>query len=176
MVGAPTMSAPRSRTIGAYCPCWSVLPRGLLDVEGQLLARGVVARHEAHELVAAGLEVGHDGLACAGRELLVTANSQVVRALVADGRADVGADGLRAADPILEAATPRAAMAEARRLRAPVLLSRHVLAQTDFAVVEVEGLAFPRSYVLATPSYGEPTGEVRELVDRIRDHIRIWLR
>ena len=57
-----------------------------------------------------------------------------------------------------------------------MLLSRHVLAQSDFAVVAVEGLAFSRSYVLVTPAYGEPTGEVRELVHRIREHIRIWLR
>ena len=76
----------------------------------------------------------------------------------------------------MEAATPRAAIAEARSRRAPVLLSRHVIAQTDFTVVAVEGLAFPRSYVLVTPAYGEPTGEVRELVERIREHIRIWLR
>ena len=175
---------------------------------------------------------------------LVTANSQVVRALVADGRADVGvaasrpnhtpnpgvretelvddaivcavppghpwaerdhvgrerflrtpmvvrdpssnarwtvdavlaADGLEAAEPLVEAPTPRAALAEARRRRAPVLLSRHIIAQTDFVAVDVDGLAFPRSYVLVTPAYGEPTGEVLELVDRIREHIRIWLR
>ena len=175
---------------------------------------------------------------------LVTANSQVVRALVADGRADVGvaasrpnhtpnpgvretelvddaivcgvppdhpwaareqvsrkrflatamvvrdpssnarwtvdavlaAHDLKAADPLTEAATPRAAIAEARARRAPVLLSRHVLAQSDFTIVAVDGLAFPRSYVLVTPAYGEPTGEVRELVERIREHIRIWLR
>jgi len=88
----------------------------------------------------------------------------------------LGAYDLRAAEPLLEAATPRAALAEARRLRAPTLLSRHVLAQSDFVLVEVEGLAFPRSYVVVTPAYGEATGEVRELVERIRDHIRIWLR
>jgi len=88
----------------------------------------------------------------------------------------LGAYDLRAAEPLLEAATPRAALAEARRLRAPTLLSRHVLAQSDFVVVEVEGLAFPRSYVVVTPAYGEPTGEVRQLIERIRDHIRIWLR
>jgi hypothetical protein len=57
-----------------------------------------------------------------------------------------------------------------------VLLSRHVLAQSDFTIVAVDGLAFPRSYVLVAPAYGEPTGEVRELVERIREHIRIWLR
>jgi DNA-binding transcriptional LysR family regulator len=175
---------------------------------------------------------------------LVTANSQVVRALVADGRADIGvaasrpdhtpnpgvreteliadaivcavppghpwaergtvtrkrflstpmvvrdpssnarwtvdavlaAEGLEPAPPLVEAATPRAAIAEARSRRAPVLLSRHVIAQTDFSVVAVEGLAFPRSYVLVAPAYGELTGEVRELVERIRDHVRLWLR
>ena len=57
-----------------------------------------------------------------------------------------------------------------------MLLSRHVLAQSDFTVVAVDDLAFSRSYVLVTPAYGEPTGEVRELVHRIREHIRIWLR
>ena len=125
----------------------------------------------------------------------MTANSQVVRALVADGRADLGVaasrpdhtpnpgireteliddaivcavppahrwagrrtcaaassssprrwcvrdpssnarwtvdavlapSDLRLADPLVEAATPRAALAEARRRNAPVLLSRHV--------------------------------------------------
>ena len=141
----------------------------------------------------------------------MTANSQVVRALVADGRADVGmaasrpdhtpnpgvretelvddaivcavppghpwaqrdhigrerflrtpmvvrdpssnarwtvdavlaADGLRAAAPLVEAPTPGAALAEARRRRAPVLLSRHIIAQTDFAVVDVDGPRLP---------------------------------
>jgi DNA-binding transcriptional LysR family regulator len=175
---------------------------------------------------------------------LVTANSQVVRSLVADGRAEVGvaasrpghtpnpgvretelvadaivcavppehpwvsrgrvtckrflatpmvvrdpssnarwtvesvlaARGLTAAQPLLEAATPRAALAEALRRRAPVLLSRHIIAQSTFTAVEVEGLTFPRSFVLVTAAYGEPTGEVRELVDLIREHIRIWLR
>jgi DNA-binding transcriptional LysR family regulator len=175
---------------------------------------------------------------------LVTANSQVVRAAVSDGRADIGvaasrpdhtpypgvreavlvadavvcavppehrwaktgrvdraeflgtrmvvrdpssnarwtvdavlsASHLQAAPPLLEAATPRAAITEGRNRRAPVLLSRHIIAQTDFAVVDVDGLAFPRSYVLITPAYGEPTGEVRELIDRIREHVRIWLR
>jgi hypothetical protein len=85
-------------------------------------------------------------------------------------------DDLHAAPPLVEAATPRAAVAEARSRGAPVLLSRHVIAQTDFTAIAVEGLSFPRSYVLVIPAYGETTGEVRELVDRIREHIRIWLR
>jgi hypothetical protein len=84
----------------------------------------------------------------------------------------LAADGLHAAAPLVEAATPRAAIAEARSRRAPVLLGRHVIAQTDFVVVAVEGLTFPRSYVLVSPAYGEATGEVRALVERIREHIR----
>jgi hypothetical protein len=89
----------------------------------------------------------------------------------------LAAHDLRAADPLAEAATPRAAIAESRRRRAPVLLSRHIIAQTDdFTIVEIEGLAFRRSYVLVTPAYGEPSGDVRELVERVREHVRIWLR
>jgi DNA-binding transcriptional LysR family regulator len=175
---------------------------------------------------------------------LVSANSQVVRAMVADGRVDVGvaasrrdgtpnpgvreaalADdaivcavppghpwarrgrvsaaefvatrmvlrdpssnarwtveavlrehGLVAADPLVEAATPRAALVDARRLGAPVLLSRHVIAAGDFAVVDVEDLAFPRAYVLVTSSYRGPTAEVRDLIAHVRDYVRIWLR
>ncbi len=203
----------------------------------------LAASHSATEAFVAAMLAGLDS----ERQLpveLVTANSQVVRALVADGRADVGVaasrpnhtpnpgvreaelvddaivcavppghpwagrdhvarerflrtpmvvrdpssnarwtvdavlagDGLDSAEPLVEAPTPRAALAEARRRRAPVLLSRHIIAQTDFTAVDVEGLAFPRSYVLVTPAYGESTGEVLELVERIREHIRIWLR
>ena len=203
----------------------------------------LAASHSASEAFVAALLTDLNARQQLGVEL-VTANSQVVRALVADGRADLGvaasrpnhtpnpgvreteladdaivcgvppghpwaargtvsrrrflatpmvvrdpssnarwtvdavlaADDLHAAPPLVEAATPRAAIAEARSRRAPVLLSRHVIAQTDFTVVAVEGLAFPRSYVLVSPAYGEATGEVRELVERIREHIRIWLR
>jgi DNA-binding transcriptional LysR family regulator len=228
--------------------------RPLLDVADQVAEvmagikhSGAVVRlaasHSATEAFVAAMLAGLDPDEQLPVEL-VTANSQVVRALVADGRADVGvaasrpnhtpnpgvretelvddaivcavppghpwaqrarvgrerflrtpmvvrdpssnarwtvdavlaADGLHAADPLVEAPTPRAALAEARRRRAPVLLSRHIVAQTDFAAVDVDGLAFPRSYVLVTPAYGESTDEVLELVDRIREHIRIWLR
>lgn len=179
-----------------------------------------------------------------GRVELVVANSQVVRGLVADGRADLGvaasrpdhtpnptireseliadaivcavppghgwarrgavtrerflatpmvvrdpssnarwtvdaalrAARLHAARPLLEAPTPGAALSEARRRKAPVLLSRHIVAQTDFAVVDVEGLAFPRSYVLVSPAYGEPAGDTAALIAAIREHVRVWLR
>ncbi len=176
---------------------------------------------------------------------LVSANSQVVRALVADGRADLGVAAsrpnhtpnpavrelelapdaivcavpathkwagrerislqqflatpmvvrdpssnarwtvdavlaqreLRAAEPLLEAATPRAAITESRLRNAPVLLSRHILAQTtDHTIVAVDGLEFPRAYVLVTPAIGEPTGDAREVVERIRHAVRVWLR
>jgi DNA-binding transcriptional LysR family regulator len=88
----------------------------------------------------------------------------------------LSAAGLRAARPLVEAPTPRAALSEARRRNAPLLLSRHIVAQTDFVTVSVEGLEFPRDYVLVTAAYGEPTGEVRDLIDALREHVRIWLR
>jgi DNA-binding transcriptional LysR family regulator len=203
----------------------------------------LAASHSATEAFAAEMLAEARGSQHVAVEL-VTANSLVVRALVADGRADVGvaasrpdhtpnpgvreveladdaiacgvppghpwtrrrtiaadkflatpmvvrdpssnarwtvdavlqAEGMTAAPPLVEAATPRAAIAEARRRNAPVLLSRHILAQTDFMVVPVTHLSFPRSYVLVTPAYGELSGAVRELADQIRDHIRIWLR
>jgi DNA-binding transcriptional LysR family regulator len=225
--------------------------RGLLDAADEVAevmfgikrAGDVVrlaASHSATEAFMAAMLAGLDRLSVE----LVTANSQVVRALVSDGRADLGvaasrpdhtpypgvreaelaedavvcgvppghrwarrrrvrleeflatgmvvrdpssnarwtvdavlsARHLEAAPPLVEAATPRAAITEARTRRSPVLLSRHILVETDFTVVEIEELAFPRSYVLLSPAVGEPTGEVRELADRIRDHVRIWLR
>lgn len=88
----------------------------------------------------------------------------------------LGAKRVVAAEPLVEAATPRAALAEARRRGSPVLLSRHVLAQSDFVAVEVEGFAFPRTYVVATAAHRGPTADVRELIEHLRDYARIWLR
>jgi hypothetical protein len=85
------------------------------------------------------------------------------------------ARGLAAA-PLAELATPEARMAEAPRRRAPVLLSRHIVAASDFTAVELEELEFARSYVLVTPAYREPTGDVRALVERIDEHAAIGLR
>ena len=203
----------------------------------------LAASHSACEAFVARMLQSSDRGRRATVELLA-ANSQVVRGLVADGRADVGvaasrprhspnpgvrethladdaiacavppghpwarrrqvalqtflstpmvvrdpssnarwtvdavlsARGLTAAPALLEAPTPRAAITEARARNAPLLLSRHIVAQTDFATVAIEGLEFPRAYVLVTPAYGEPTGEVRELVDRIRHAAGLWLR
>jgi DNA-binding transcriptional LysR family regulator len=84
--------------------------------------------------------------------------------------------GLEAAAPLAVGATPAAAKREARARAAPVLLSRHVLANTDFIPVEIEGLEFPREYRLVLPAVGQPAAPVRELIARIREHVRIWLR
>ena len=204
----------------------------------------LAASHSATEAFVARM-LAEPGAQRAATVELVTANSQVVRGMVSDGRADVGvaasrpnhtpdpgvrethladdavvcavpkghrwarrrtlsleeflaapmvvrdpssnarwtvdavlADrGLSAAAPLVEAATPRAALTEARARRAPVLLSRHILAQAqDYTVLPVDGLQFLRAYVLVTAAQSEPGGEMGELVARIRDPVRIWLR
>jgi hypothetical protein len=138
------------------------------------------------------LELAADAIVCAvpathkwaGRERIslqqFLATPMVVRDPSSNARWTVDAvlaeRGLTAAEPLVEAPTPRAAITEARLRNAPVLLSRHILAQTDYTVLRIEDLAFPRSYVLVTPAYGEPTGAVRDLVDRIRHAVRVWLR
>jgi hypothetical protein len=47
---------------------------------------------------------------------------------------------------------------------------------SDFAVIDVERLAFPRSYVLVTSAHRGTTAEVRARAHRIREHVRVWLR
>ena len=84
--------------------------------------------------------------------------------------------GLEAAPPIIQGATPAAVKRESRARSAPLLLSRHVLANTDFVPVAIDGLEFPREYRLILRAVGQPTTDVRELIARIRDHVRIWLR
>ena len=202
----------------------------------------LASSHSAAEAFVAAMLARRDPRASAVE--LVNANSQVVRALVADARADLGVAAsrpghtpnpgiretvliddavvcavppghpwaargridrrrflatsmvvrdpssnarwtvdtvlsdakLKAAAPLIEAPTPRAALSEAREHNAPVLLSRHIIAQTDFTVLEVEQLAFPRDFVVITPAYGEPTGEVHALIEAICEYVRIWLR
>jgi DNA-binding transcriptional LysR family regulator len=170
---------------------------------------------------------------------LVTANSLVVRDLVADGRADVGvaasrphhtpypgvrelpladdqvvcavplthpwarrrsitqteflrtpmvmrdpasnsrwtvdavlrAHNLIDAPPLVEAGTPQVAKREARARKAPLVLSRHVLRGRDFVELEVEGLSFPRAFVLLLPAYGEPPRQVTALIERVREYV-----
>jgi DNA-binding transcriptional LysR family regulator len=88
----------------------------------------------------------------------------------------LGATGHHAAAPLAEAPTPRAALSAARARNAPVLLSRHIIAQTDFVPVTVDGFSFPREYVVVTPAFGEPSVEVRALITALEDHVRVWLR
>jgi DNA-binding transcriptional LysR family regulator len=83
---------------------------------------------------------------------------------------------LTAVPPLVEAGTPQAAMREARARGAPLLLSRQVLAGHDFHEVEIEGLSFPREFVLVLPAYGEPTGNILVLMEELRHQATIWCR
>jgi DNA-binding transcriptional LysR family regulator len=78
--------------------------------------------------------------------------------------------GLTAAPPLAEAGTPEAAKREARARKAPVVLSRHVLGGPDFVQLEIDGLSFPRAYVLVLPAYWEPTQPVTQLIERLEEH------
>jgi len=75
---------------------------------------------------------------------------------------------LTAAPPLAEAATPAAAQREAIARNAPVLLSRRVLTDGHWATPPIDGLEFPRTYVLVLPAVGEPADAVRALADRLR--------
>jgi DNA-binding transcriptional LysR family regulator len=83
---------------------------------------------------------------------------------------DVGlrARGLTTAPPLVEAGTPQAALREAHARRAPVLLSRYVIRSPDFVKLEIDGLSFPRSYVLVLPAYGEPPQPVSQLIEKLQ--------
>lgn len=77
---------------------------------------------------------------------------------------------------LIEAATPQAAIREARARCAPVLLSCQVLVGQGFHQVEVEGLEFPRQFVLLLPAVGEPEESVCELMEDLRHQATIWCR
>lgn len=83
---------------------------------------------------------------------------------------------LEPAAPLMQAGTPSAARREALARRAPVLLSRSVLAGHGFHEVPVDGLSFRRQYVFVMPAIGEPAGEVRALMDELRHQAVVWLR
>jgi DNA-binding transcriptional LysR family regulator len=193
------------------------------------------ASHSAFEAFVADALEPSDGIAVE----LVTANSQVVRSLVADGRADLGVaasrpgatpnpslrevaladdaivcavppghpwsrlprisarefartpmvvrdpasnarwtvdtelrrQGLEAAPPLVQAATPAAAKHEAHARNAPVLLSRRVLREPEWSFVPIDGLEFPRRYALVLPAVGEPTDDARLVIERLRASI-----
>jgi DNA-binding transcriptional LysR family regulator len=210
---------------------------GLEDMLAGLPQRTVPVRlaasHSACEAFVADVLAGKDRFAIE----LVAANSQVVRGLVADGRADIGvaasrpgatpnpairelplADdtivcavptghawsrlprisineflktpmvvrdpasnarwtvdtelrrrGLQAAAPLCEAATPAAAKREAVERSAPLLLSDRVLREPTWSRVKIDGLEFPRRYVLVLPGVGDPTGDAQALIERLKE-------
>jgi DNA-binding transcriptional LysR family regulator len=137
------------------------------------------------------VELGEDAVVCAvppghpwagGRRLPLKrflSTRMVVRDAQSNSRWTVEAvlreRGLEPAVPLFQAPTPQAAIRAAGTLRAPVLVSRGALAGTGFVAVEVEELAFPRTFELVLPAYGEPTGEVAELVGLIREQARARL-
>lgn len=82
--------------------------------------------------------------------------------------------GLEMAPPLVEAASPQAARREAHAHRAPILVSRLVLAGHDFHELEVEGLRFPRQFVLVLPAYGEPAGDVARLAELLQTAAAHW--
>ena len=84
--------------------------------------------------------------------------------------------GLELPPRVVEAGTPAAARQESQARTAPVLVSRSVLAGHAFHELPVAGIAFRREYVLVLPAYGEPSDEVKELIDQVRCEARIWLR
>ncbi|HET9103715.1 MAG TPA: LysR family transcriptional regulator [Solirubrobacteraceae bacterium] len=82
--------------------------------------------------------------------------------------------GLQAAAPLVEAASPQAARREAHAHRAPILVSRLVLTGHDFHELPIEGLRFPRQFVLVLPAYGEPAGDVARLAELLREAASDW--
>jgi DNA-binding transcriptional LysR family regulator len=73
--------------------------------------------------------------------------------------------GLELAEPLAQAGTPQAAMREARAQRAPALLGRGVLRGHGFHELRIDGLAFPREFVMVLPAIGEPAESVAALMD-----------
>jgi DNA-binding transcriptional LysR family regulator len=104
------------------------------------------------------------------REFLAT--PMVVRDPGADSRATVEEvlreRGLHAAAPLAEAGTTVAARTEARRRRAPLLVSCHALTGHGLARVEVTGLRFARTFAVVLPARGEPSPAVRAFVARLQ--------
>jgi DNA-binding transcriptional LysR family regulator len=84
--------------------------------------------------------------------------------------------GLALPPALVEAGTPQAAIREARTRNAPVLLSRQVLFGHDFHELQIDGLEFPRQFVLLLPAVGEPDEHVSALMDELRHQAEIWCR
>lgn len=82
--------------------------------------------------------------------------------------------GLEMAPPLVEAASPHAARSEAHAHRAPILVSRLVLAGHNFHELPIEGVRFPREFVLVLPAYGEPAGDVARMAELLRQAGADW--
>jgi DNA-binding transcriptional LysR family regulator len=80
------------------------------------------------------------------------------------------------AQPLVEAGTPAAARQEALGRNAPIVVSRSVLATHGFHELPIDGIAFPREYVLVLPAYGEPPAQVKALIDHLRHEAGVWVR
>jgi DNA-binding transcriptional LysR family regulator len=83
---------------------------------------------------------------------------------------------LELAAPLVEVGTPAAARQEAVARNSPILVSRSVLAGHEFHEIPIDGLSFPREYVLVLPAYGEPSDEVQNLIEHLRHEAHVWIR
>lgn len=82
--------------------------------------------------------------------------------------------GLEMAPPLVEAASPQAARRESHAHRAPILVSRLVLVGHDFHELLVDGLRFPREFVVVLPAYGEPAGDVARMAELLQKAAANW--
>jgi DNA-binding transcriptional LysR family regulator len=79
--------------------------------------------------------------------------------------------GLEPAAPLCQAATPAAAKREAVERGAPVLLSTRVLREDLWSRVPIDGLEFPRRFVLVLPGVGDPTKDAQTLMARLQEAV-----
>lgn len=82
--------------------------------------------------------------------------------------------GLQLVAPLAEAASPQAARRESHARRAPILVSRHVLTGHAFHELKIDGLSFPRQFVLVLPGVGEPAGNVTSLAELLTQATASW--
>jgi DNA-binding transcriptional LysR family regulator len=76
--------------------------------------------------------------------------------------------GLDAPPLLVQAPTPAAALQEAVRRNAPVLLSKRILRAASFVVLAVGDLQFLRTWQVVLPAVGEPAAEVNAFVAELR--------
>lgn len=79
--------------------------------------------------------------------------------------------GLEASAPLCQAATPAAAKREALERTAPLLLSDRVLQEPIWSRMKIDGLEFPRRFVLVLPGVGDPTEDAQTLIERLKSAV-----